>query len=216
DDEDKRPTLELNASASKEVTFDTVTITLSYEHHGDSQTQVAQEVNARIGAALAKAKQVEQVKTRTGSISTWSRLDKNRKPMGWTAKGTLVLESTDIDAAANLAGELSDTLTFANTPFSLSRELRNQTERELLQDAAQAFQQRSQQAAAALGFQRFSIKNVELSGEGNVIQQRAAVGFSMAAAPAMKEDASAPPLQLEAGTVTVTVSLRGAVYLEGR
>lgn len=216
-DDDKRPTLELNASASKEVTFDTVTITMSYEQHGDSQTQVAQEVNARIGAALAKAKQVSQIKARTGSISTWSRLDKNRKPVGWTARGTLVLESTDIEAAATLAGELSSSLTFANSHFSLSRELRNQTERELLQDTAQAFQQRSREAAAALGFQRVGIKHVELSGEGNVVQQRAAVGFSMAAAPAMKDEASPPPLQLEAGTITVTIGLRGTVYLlEGR
>lgn len=209
---DPYPTLELNASASREVTLDTVTITMSYEHHGNSQTQVAQEVNARIGTALAKAKQVAAVKTRSSGISTWTRYDKNRQPQGWTSRGTLIIESQDIEAAAKLAGELSSTLTFANSNFSLSRQQRTQVERELLQDTAQAFRQRAQETAEALGFPQFGIKHIDLSGEGNIMQSRPAV--AMRAAPAMQEEAAPPPpLQLEPGTMTVSISMRGTVYL---
>ncbi|OVZ61213.1 hypothetical protein CDO44_06100 [Pigmentiphaga sp. NML080357] len=204
-----RPTLSLSAGATSEVAQDKVTITLANEIEGNDQAKLSQQLNQLLEATLAEAKRNTAVTARSGNYNVWANTDRNGRITSWRGRAELILESKDFVAASKLAGELSKQMAVSNVAFSLSREAREAEEQRLLADAAKAFGTRASQAAKAFGFSGYTVKQLDLSGSGTVTPMPRAYAM---AAPAM--EAKAADLPLEGGKSTVTVSVRGTVYLQ--
>lgn len=205
------PQLSLEAAASAEIDQDKVEITLAHELDGSDQADVASRLNQVLGNTLAKAKRNNKVESRSGSYRVWARTDRNGKITGWRGRAELILESRDFSAASTLAGELSTSMAVSNMNFSLSREAREAEEKRLLQEAADAFKARAATASSAFGFNRYQVKQLDLSGSGTVYSPRP---MMMRAKPASASaDMMAESVPVEAGKATVTVSVRGTVEL---
>jgi predicted secreted protein len=153
---------------------------------------------------MQEAKANSKVKASSGHYSLWPFRDKNGKISNWQGRGEIILESTDFAAASDLATKLGDRMSIANLAFSVSAPARAKQEQALLTEAAQAFQNRAQALTQAFGFAAYTVRNIDLGGAGAQYQSAPRM-MAMAA-----DKASVP---LEAGTETVTLSVRGSIFL---
>ena len=90
--------------------------------------------------------------------------------------------------------------------------MRDAEERKLLKEAAQAFKDRALAAANAFGFSGYRLSKLELGGAGGVTPMPRMMG-------AMAKDASggagySADVPLEAGDVTVSISVNGTIVLQ--
>lgn len=201
---EKWPQASLNAEASRSVPQDTVEITLAAELSDPSQVKVTTQLAQTLEAVMSQAKQDEKVTVRSGNYRVWPHTDKNGHITNWQGRGEIIIKSKDFAAASELATKLSDRMPISNLNFSVSEEAHSNYEKELLGEAAEAFRERAEALTRAFGFGSYTIRNVDLSG----------AGARYVAAPRMMamaaEDASVP---LEPGTQTITVSVRGTIFL---
>ncbi|WP_144640743.1 SIMPL domain-containing protein [Bordetella genomosp. 13] len=208
--EGRAPRMTLQASASTEVMQDTVRISLSAEVDGPDQPTAGQRLTKALEDAVKRAKGTEGVDVRTGGFNVWPNTDNKGKVTSWRGQGEIVLQSKDFAKASALASKLSDKTAISNIGFMLSREAREAEERKLLTQAAQAFRERAVAASGAFGFSGYRIVRLDLDGAG------AAQPMARAPAPMMMAkgaDARAD-VPLEAGEVTVTVSVTGTISLQ--
>lgn len=207
---EKWPQATLQAQARSEVAHDTVHIVLATELSGDAQEVVAQELTAKVREATERALKNagDDIKVRSGSFRIWPMNDKEGNISNWRARGEITLESQDFAAASELAATVSDLMVISSINFSVSPQTRALEEQKLLKQAAQAFRDRAQTLAEALGYAGYRLRNVDLGGAG-VQYEMTARGFA-APAPAMLKADSIP---LEGGTETVSVSISGSVFL---
>ncbi|TAM88978.1 MAG: DUF541 domain-containing protein [Candidimonas sp.] len=196
------PLATLQAQASATVRQDVVRIVLASEVTGATQAAVAKDLGERVGAALGDARKTPGVNASSGDYHVWPVTDKAGKITTWRGRGEIVLESTDFAAASQLAGRLSDRLSVVNLAFSVSPARRGAEESRLLQDAVRAFRARAQALAAALGFDGYRIREVQLHDGGGYRP----VARTMAAP-------SQADVPLGAGTEMITVSLQGTIFL---
>lgn len=209
----REPRLTLQAQAVAEIPQDEVEMTLAAELEGAEQADVSRRLTRLVNDTLAAARKAAtaDVTVRTGSYRLWPSTDRDGKITAWRGRAEIVLESTDLPAASELASKVAgDHMAIAGVAFSLSREARAAEEKRLLGEAAEAFRTRADEAASAFGFEGYRIRNLDLSGSGAVYAQHQQMGMMRAMGAA---DTGAPPLQFEAGTATVTVSVQGEVTL---
>lgn len=200
------PQATLAASASADVDQDTITITLATQVSHETQQQVSAALSATLDSVIKQAKSETRVKTSSGNYRVWPSRNDKGEITGWQGRADVMLESSDFPAASILAGELSDRMAIANMQFSVSPQVRQKTEADLLNNAAQAFTARANAIAKAFGYEAFRIKSLALDGTGADYSPMPRMMMATAGA----EKAAVP---LEAGTETVTVSVRAEVYL---
>ena len=208
--EERSPRMSLQAAASSEIMQDTVRISLSAEVEAADQPTAGQRLTAALEDAVKRAKGNEGIDVRTGGFNVWPNTDNKGKVTGWRGQGEIVLQSKDFARASALASKLSDKTAISNISFLLSREAREAEERKLLTQAAQAFRERAQAATSAFGFSGYRIMRIELGGTGGP-QPMARAPAPMMMAKAADARADVP---LEAGEVTVTVSVSGTISLQ--
>lgn len=204
--ESRWPQATLNAEASATVAQDTVRITLAVELADASQTKVTAALGKTMDSVMKQAKADTKVKARNGNYSLYPFTDKNGKITSWRGRGEIILESTDFEAASQLANALSDRMPIAGLAFSVSGDARAKAERELLAEAVKAFQSRAQALTDAFDYASYSVRSVDLGGSGAQPYQPATRMMAMAA-----EKSTAVPL--EGGTERVTLSVRGSIFL---
>jgi len=198
------PQANLQAQASTVISQDMVRITLASELTGTSQTAVAQDLGKVLDSVMQDAKKAPKVKASSGNYRVWPVTGKDGKISTWHGRGEIYLESTDFAAASQLAGQLGDRMPVVNLAFSVSPALRAKQEKALLDSAVQAFRERAQALATALGFSGYRIREISLGGSGE--------GYRPAPRMmAMAADKTNMPL--EGGTETVTVSVQGSIFL---
>ncbi|MEI2418189.1 SIMPL domain-containing protein [Orrella sp. JC864] len=204
------PELVLQAQAVAELPQDTVTITLAAERDGADQAGVGKALTAVLDEAMKQAKGDGKVSARNGSYRIWAVTNRDGQLTGWRGRVEMVLESRDFPAASALAGKLSETMPVAGIAFSLSEQARAEQERRLLEQAAQAFGERAQAAAAAFGFDGYRIRKIELGGSGaQYVRPRMQAMAASAESVSMK----LADVPLQADTEMVTVSVNGTVSL---
>jgi len=201
------PQASLSAEASAQVAQDTVTITLAAELDGASQAKVAEQLSTTLGHAMKQVAGDTKVKASTGNVRVWPVNDNRGRISGWHGRAEILLESTDFKAAAAQAAKAGDGMAIANLHFSVSRAARAKVEQDLLAEASKAFRARSQALADAFGFTSYSIRSIELGGSGPMPYQPAPRMMAMASV------SKAAPVPLEGTTETVTVSVRGSIFL---
>lgn len=204
------PQASLDAQAFKEVPQDTVTITLAKEVSDPSQAAVVKALSSALDSAMKDAKAEAKVQARSGNYRIWPHNDDKGAITNWRGRAEVVLKSSDFAAASELAAKLSDRMPISGMGFSIAPETRAKHERELLAEAAKAFQDRAQALAAAFGYESYSIKSVDLGGMGMPYQP---VPRMMAMAASADESARVP---LEPGTERVTVTMQGSIFLRSK
>lgn len=211
----RSPELTLQATASSEVKQDTVRISLSAETEAADQPTAGKKLTEMLDDVAKRARDTKGVDVRTGSFNVWpnsTSSSKGKTSTTWRGQGEIILESKDFAAAAALASKLSDKTAISNISFSLSREVRDAEERKLLKEAAQAFKDRALAAANAFGFSGYRLSKLELGGAGGVTPMPRMMG-------AMAKDTSggagySADVPLEAGDVTVSISVNGTIVLQ--
>ncbi len=206
----RAPELTLQASAASEVQQDTVRITLAAELEAATQSAAGKALTAALDEAVKRAQGTKDVAVSSGGYSIWPNTNEKGKIQNWRARGEIILESKDFAAASALASKLSDKTAISHISFVLSREARDAEERKLLGQAAQAFRDRALAAATAFGFSGYQVRQLELSGGGSPVPVPRPMGAQMMAKSAAAESADVP---LEAGKVTVSISVNGTVAL---
>lgn len=202
----RAPQATLNAQASVVVPQDTVRVSLAVELSADSQTDVAQALNKVLDSVMNQAKDQSSVQVRSGAYRIWPITDRDTKATQWWGHGEIILTSTDIAAAAELAGKLDDRMPIGGMTFSVSPERRATEEQALLSQAVDAFKARAQALTEALGFKSFAYRTIELGGDGGQVSPMPRMMSAMAA------DKVAAPM--EVGTETITVSVHGTILLQ--
>ena len=201
------PVLNLDAQAYTEVNQDTVIITLQASSQSSEQEVVTKALSQTVSAVLEAVKAQDKVKVSSGNYYVRPQY-KDGVVTAWQGQSQLLFESTDISAASELAAQYQDKMPVANISFSVSKKARAAAEQQLMLDVVGVFNQRAQTMAAALGYSRFEIKDMQLGGSGAVFRRPAAYSEAM-----LMSVAKADALPIESGTEDITLSLSGAIYL---
>lgn len=197
----------LQAEASREVENDQAVAVLAAEARGDNPAALAEQVNARMAAALKAVKAVPAVRARSGGYRT-NPTYKNGRVEGWLVSQDLRLESNDLPALAKLVGELQQGLLVQGMQLRLSPALRRSSEEALIAEAIAAFQARAEIVRRAMKAAKYGVRTMNIGTSGGGI----VAPFARANVSGMS--ASAAPVALEAGSSTVQVTVSGTIQLE--
>lgn len=199
------PVLRLNAEAVRRVSLDEMTVVVASERAGEAPGALNAQVLAELDGALAQARQTPGVIARLGNLQTQPA--PRGRPGPWQVRGEVVLEARDFRALGDLAGALAQRLQISSVRFDLSGDRRRAVERELLVEAATAFQHKARAAALAFGFRDYRIGEITLGTPGPH------PGPLMMRMGATAEAAIGVPT--EGGEAEVQVRVEGAVLLLG-
>ena len=209
--------MSLSASATQEVTMDTLSVTLAVVREGSDAAQVQAQLRQALDTALVEARKSAKPKAlevQTGAFSLNPRYananNRGAAPIiaGWSGRAELLIEGRDLPAVAQLVGRLN-TLTVARVGFALSREARERVEEEVTQQAITRFRARADGYSRQFGFGGYQIREVQVGlQDAPVVMARAPMMMRAAAAPAADE-----ALPVEAGKTTVSVSVSGTVQM---
>jgi predicted secreted protein len=180
------------------------------EAENANATAAGNEVNARMGKALARAKAVQAVDVKSAGYSTFQTWEKG-KPSKWKVVQSLALTSGDFPALASLITRLQDEdgLLVSGISFSVAPDTRRKAEDALMREAIRAWQQRAATATDALGYGTWRAGRVTVSTGDMVVSPRPEMMMRAQAAPA-----AAPPVALEGGTTEITVTVTGDAQLD--
>jgi predicted secreted protein len=202
-----QPIVTITASATSEVANDRMHAVLRAEADNPDAVQAANDVNARIGRALARAKAVAGVDASTTAYTSYQISEPNR-PIRWRVTQTLALESSDFATLSALVSKLqgNDGLLLSGLVFSVSAATRRAAEDALMQQAINRWQQRAENAAR--GFRAAGFR------AGRITIQTNDYGRPQPMLKAGMAAASAAPVSVEGGTSDVTVTVSGEAILD--
>lgn len=193
---------------TRQVENDWATARLSAMAEGKEPAQVANEVNARIERALARAKKEKGIEVESGGYTTQPVYDANRI-VRWQAWQEIRLESADVDRLSKLIGALQEEqLLLSGIEFSVKRETRESLQDELTLEALRKFRSRADlvtKGMAGGGWSLIALSVGQGGGQPHYRAMRAEADMAMktAAAPAF-----------EAGKSELTVTVDGTIELD--
>ena len=208
--------LSLSASASVEVTMDTLSVTLAATREGADASAVQSQLRQALEAALTEARKAarpQALEVQTGTFSLSPRYanptGRSSQPSitGWIGRAELVIEGRDLPAVAQLMARLP-TVSVARVSFGLSREAREQAEQETTRQAITRFRTQAEGYARQFGFSGYEIREVQVGLQEPPVMLARAPMMRAAAAPVAEE-----PLPVEAGKITVSSTVSGSVRM---
>lgn len=201
--------LTLSASASLEVPFDVLRMTLGATREGGEAAAVQTQLRQALDAALVEARKAHrpgQLDVRTGGFSLSPRYDpKGTGIAGWVGHAELVLEGRDMSAIAQLAVRLG-TLTVARVDYTLARDTRERVEAEAAAQAIARFRARAADYAKQFGYAGYTVREVNVGTSEPPVRP---VLSRMRAMGAVAGES----IPVEAGKASVTVQVNGSVQM---
>jgi len=203
-----QPVISVTASTTAPLANDRMLAWLRIEVDNADPVAAANEVNTKMGKALARAKAVKGVDATTTSYTSYQVSERNQ-PSKWRVSQTLSLEGSDFGALSALVTKIQgeDGLVLSGMSFSVSTAARRAAEDALTQQAIKAWQARAQAAAQGFGAASWRPGHVTVQAGDTMVRpqpmMRAAAG-TMASAP----------VAAEAGTSDITVTVSGEAILE--
>jgi predicted secreted protein len=169
-------------------------------------------VNRVLAKAFAEAKAVAGVTASSGGYSTEphyeSRGSSGSTRTGWDVQAQVVMKSKDVDALGALVGRLAQTLQISSSGFEISPDLRARTDALLLDQGARAFQDKASATTKAFGYAGYSIRRVTVGEAGQSSGPR-----PMFRVAQMTTSSAAAPLPIEAGPVTLSLTVNGSLQM---
>lgn len=207
----RKDALNLSATASQEVTRDTLAVVFSTTRDGSDAATVQRQLKQALDTALAEARKVAkpgEVEVQTGNFALYPRYASKGGINGWQGSAELLVQGKDTATIAQLTGRIN-TLSIARVGYSLSREAREKVEAEVVSQAISRYKARAADYARQFGFSGYQIGEVSVNtSEGGGPMPMAAPMMRMKAAAAMDE-----ALPVEAGKETVSVNVNGVVLM---
>ncbi len=204
-----------SASVSLDLPQDTLTVTLQATREGNDAAVVQSGLKQVLEAALAEGRKAIQavpgapadaLELRSGSFHLSPRYGSNGRANGWVGSTDLQLSGRDIGRVAATAGKIQG-MVITSTGYSLSRELREKHEQELIGQAVQAWRRRAAEIARQFGYAGYVLGEVQVhTSEGESARP---MPMMRAAAAAM----DAAPLPTEPGKGTISATVQGSVQL---
>ena len=196
----------LSASAQTQVENDTVIAVLYAQEEGSDAAQLADLVNRRIAEAVKRVKQHQAIKLQTSGYNTSPVYHKN-KIAGWRVRQNIRLETRDMPLMSELIGQLQRKLNLQDISFSVSPELKNTTDDQLIADALNVFEQRAKNITRQLRRKNYKIVDIDIGTSAGHYPRRQYEAVVMSAAKV------APP-SIEGGEQTLRVTVSGQIELE--
>ena len=202
-----QPVITVSAGATRSVPNDRMRASLRAEAEDPDATKAANAVNARMAAALARAKAAPGVEVSTSGYTTYSTGDPRQGPLRWRVVQSLDVSGSDFVALAGLVSRLQaeDGLLVSGMGFSLSPTALRAAEDALVQQAIRTWQQRAQVAVRAFGSTtwrpgRVTVQTSEPGGGPQPLMRAQAMSATQA-------------ISTEAGDTEVTVTVSGEAVL---
>jgi predicted secreted protein len=199
----------LQASATREVTKDLLSVTLNTTREGTDAATVQSGLKQALDAALREAKKSAkpgEIDVSTGNFSIFPKYTNKGVISGWSGSAELVVEGKDIPGIAQLTGRIT-TLSIGRVQTGLSRESREKFENEVAAQAIAAYRAKAAEYAKQFGFTGFTLREVQV----NANDFGGPVPMMMKASRGAADAAESLPVELGKGNVTVNVN--GTVQL---
>lgn len=199
----------LSEQARRQLPRDRLVSDLAVEASNADARRLQDEINRRMTAALARAKEVSAVTATTTGYNVYQS-HPEKAPARWQGQAGLRLESADRTALMTLVGALqAQGLTVTGLSAEVSPAAAQAVGDALTTEALHRIAQRSRSVAAALdmNFSRYRTLHI-----GNVVPPPSPIAPLMRA---MAQAAPAAPV-IEAGQATVMVSVTAEVELTPR
>lgn len=198
--------IHLQAESSRDIGNDLLSVTLAAEEEHRDAAELANRINAIMGAALQRVRQVSSVRARSGSYQIRPVYDDQGRFRRWRGSQMLQLRGTDVAAVSALVGRLQEHLKIRSLTFSVTDERRRQAETRLTGEALDAFTARAQRVAERLGFSGYRIVELRIDTRG----ERARPMLLREKARA----ATSRPLAVEGGQSRMAVTVQGTIELQ--
>jgi predicted secreted protein len=199
--------VDLSASAGREVPNDLVIAIVYAEVENNDQARAANEVNEAIRWAADQARSVSGVSLETQQYTTRPVYANDRRIVGWVARQSLRLESSDAQALGRLIGDLQSRVAIQSLGSGLSPAAREAAEESLIAEALSQFRRRAALIADELGREGYRLVHINVGSAGGFYP----VQFDR---PEMARTLSVAAPEIEAGNQTVTVSVNGTIELD--
>jgi len=200
-------TVDLQAEAQREIANDLMNATMFSELNDADSARLANALNRAMNEALSIARKFPAVRARTGAVQTYPVYDRAQRLTGWRGRAEIRIDSRDFQAASGLVGALQPALQLGGIGFTVSPELRRQTQDELIAEAIGAFRARAEIVRKALGGGSYKIRRMSVNPQGMPGPRP-----QLAMARAASDTVTAP--QFEGGTTQVGVAVNGSVEVE--
>lgn len=201
--------IHLTQQAQKVVPRDRLQAELRVEASGPDSRAVQDEINRRMGTALAKARKAPALTVQSGGYSVY-REQPQKGPEVWHASQSLAFSSKDFDAVLKLSGELqNDGLAMSGLRFFLAPETLRAAQSELTAQALSGLRDRAGEVAADLGMSVAQYKEITVGNAGEGFEIRR----PMMAKAAMEPGAPIAPPDAEAGESTISLTVQAEVIL---
>lgn len=200
--------LEFQAQAQRTAANDMGYATAYVELTGPNASEIAQQANTAISAALALAKAKPSITVRTGSSHTSPIYGKTKTAAtnieSWRIRSELNLETRNFGALGDLLGQLQNSgMAVSDVSFAPSPETRRKVEDDTAIDAIRIFREKATRYAGALK-RSYRIRSLDINTAGSRQPM-------LRAAPMMAAEANEVPL--EAGASVVVVNINGQIEL---
>lgn len=211
---DSKPTYDritFSVSAEREVENDTTIATLYASEEGKDAAKLASKVNESIAWALAEAKKVEGIESRTLTYNTYPTYGDERRITGWRVRQNIRLKSTNSKALSKLLGVLQEKVQIESVTYGLSRQVQRKLYDELTGEALANFKRRAEQVKSNMGRDEYRVVKLDIHSDN---QQVLPPAYRMAAMEgAMMAKSAAPAPSLSAGKQTIRVNVSSEIEL---
>jgi predicted secreted protein len=200
---DQPPTaLQLSEHAQRTLPRDRLRVELRAEATGSDPRRLQEEINRRMAAAVARAKEAPGITLATTGYGVFQERS-DRGPPRWRGSEGLSLAGRDFAAVLALAGALQEQgLVMTGLAPELSREAARSVENELAGEALARLGERAGRIAASLGMHIAGYRSVRV---GNVALPQVPLRAMAAAAP--------PAPVAEPGEATVGLDVEAEILL---
>lgn len=198
----------LNATAATEVANDQVTSVIQVMLNGTDPTKLGQQVNQRSNQLLEKIKAYDSVKSQTTGYQT-RPMYKDSQIVSWQVSQQIRLHSHDFTQMSELLGDMQDLGTVQSIVFSLSDELIESTQNELMQQAISKFRDKAALIQQQFDEPGYRLVNLSVNTSGYAPVHRMESSMMMSADMSSKS----APAALEAGSNKVSVDVHGQIQL---
>jgi predicted secreted protein len=198
--------VDLNASASQDVENDLLIAFVFAEVEANDQADAADAVNEAIAWAAGRARRIDGIEVQTTNYNTRPVYANGRRIVGWVARQSLRLESTESQVLSELLGELQQRVAVQSINYDLSDAARDAAEEALIAEALAQFNRRAELIAGELGRDGFKIVLLSVGNNGPIFASASRARMAFA-------EADVAPPEIEAGTQSLSVNVSGTIEL---
>jgi len=201
--------VDFQVEASREVSNDLLTTTLSVEIQDPQPAKVAQHLNSVLNNALKRAESFKAVKVSSGSQNTYPVYGAHNHIDAWRGHAELHIESSDFKAASELIMQLQKDMQLSNMQFTLAADTRKTVETELSVTTLKTFQARAESIRLALGAKSYKTLHLAIHDGAAPLQYPMAMMRSAAAT-----DSSIPTPDFASGDTKMTIQIEASIELQ--